>query len=183
MKLTNSNSCTFCNIYIETIEHLFWECINVRKFWRQLEAKFYESCGYNFEIKWVNDVWFGKLGATPVLNLEILCGKYYIYLCKIRLNVGVIWMKLRWRKGVLWCFMYQYFLVQYNIHVYRFLVVHMCCTFSLFVSINKNTCAKILKICNVKYETSIFNLWKCKVIWQLTWTPSQLDNIYSLSMQ
>ncbi len=37
--------------------------------------------GYNFEIKGVKDFLFGKLGATAVLNLEILCGKYFIYLC------------------------------------------------------------------------------------------------------
>ena len=72
---------------MEAIEYLFWDCINVRNIWRQLETNPYESCGYNFEIKWVKDILFGKLGATPALNLEIVCGKYFIYLCKLRSEI------------------------------------------------------------------------------------------------
>ena len=87
MKLTNTNACTFCNIEIEPIEHLFWECINVRNFWRQLEMNLCESCGYNLEIKGAKDVLFGKLEEIPVLNLEIACGKYFIYLCKLRSEI------------------------------------------------------------------------------------------------
>ena len=57
MKLTNTNTCTVCNIETETIEYLFWEkCINVRNFWRLLEINPCEPCGYNLEIKGVKDV-------------------------------------------------------------------------------------------------------------------------------
>ncbi len=48
------------DIDIETIKHLFWKCINVRIFWRQLEINLFESCGYSLEIKGVRDVLFGK---------------------------------------------------------------------------------------------------------------------------
>ncbi len=78
MKLTNTNTCIFCNIEIETIEHLFWECINVKNFWRQLEINLRKSCGYNLEIKGVKDVLFGKLEETLVLNLEMYVG-YMLY--------------------------------------------------------------------------------------------------------
>ncbi len=57
MKLPNTNICTFCNIEIETIEHLLWECTNVMNFWIQLEIDLRESCGYNLEIKGVKDVY------------------------------------------------------------------------------------------------------------------------------
>ncbi len=52
--------------------------INVRNFWRQLEINLRESCGYNLEIKGLKDVLLGKLEEIPGLNLEIVCGKYFI---------------------------------------------------------------------------------------------------------
>ncbi len=58
--------------------------LNVRNFWRQLEINLCESCGYSFKIKWVKDALFDKLGATPVLTLEILCGKYFIHFILIK---------------------------------------------------------------------------------------------------
>ncbi len=89
MTLTNTNTCTFRNIEIETIEQ--YKCkefleteINVRNFWRQLEINLRKSCGYNLEIEGARDVLLVKLKEIPVLNLGIVCGKYFIYLCKLR---------------------------------------------------------------------------------------------------
>ncbi len=39
------------------------------------------------EIKEVKDVLFGKLEKTPVLNLEIVYGKYFIYVYKLRIEI------------------------------------------------------------------------------------------------
>ena len=36
-KLTNSNLCVFCQEYIETQEHLFWECRIIQETWSQLK--------------------------------------------------------------------------------------------------------------------------------------------------
>ena len=100
MKLTNTNTCTFCNIEIESIEHLFWECINVRNFWRQLEINLRESCGYNLTIEGAIDVLLGKLKEIPVVNLEIVCGKYFIYLCKLRGEIPEIKKYLVYRPSI-----------------------------------------------------------------------------------
>ena len=35
-KLKNSPSCTFCEIYKESLEHLFWECKHTKSLWLQL---------------------------------------------------------------------------------------------------------------------------------------------------
>ncbi len=89
MKFINTNACTFCIIENETIQHLFRECTNIRNFWIQLESSICELIAYNFDIKEAKDISFGKLGAMPVLNLGILCGTYFIYLCKLRSEIPV----------------------------------------------------------------------------------------------
>ena len=38
VKLTNTKACTFCHIYNETIEHLFWNCTITRNLWLQLST-------------------------------------------------------------------------------------------------------------------------------------------------
>ena len=35
-KLKSSNICDFCQSYVETIEHLFWECRHVQHIWNQI---------------------------------------------------------------------------------------------------------------------------------------------------
>ena len=34
--ISSSNLCDFCNMDIETIQHLFWECSHVQIFWNNL---------------------------------------------------------------------------------------------------------------------------------------------------
>ena len=36
--LCNSNLCDFCRSNIETVDHLFWECIVVQRFWSELHS-------------------------------------------------------------------------------------------------------------------------------------------------
>ncbi len=61
---------------------------------------FCEICGYNLENKGVKDVLFGKLEATPVLHLEIVCVKYFIYLCKLRSEISQVKKYLVYRSSI-----------------------------------------------------------------------------------
>ena len=35
-KLVQSNICDFCNMHVETVQHLFWECMYTQNFWQKL---------------------------------------------------------------------------------------------------------------------------------------------------
>lgn len=37
LNILNSSSCTFCKNNIETIEHLFYDCIHVKELWFKIE--------------------------------------------------------------------------------------------------------------------------------------------------
>ena len=36
-KIVNSNICDICNMNIDSIKHLFWECLHVQHFWSELK--------------------------------------------------------------------------------------------------------------------------------------------------
>ena len=36
--ITSTSLCDFCNMYIESNKHLFWECLVSRSFWTELEV-------------------------------------------------------------------------------------------------------------------------------------------------
>lgn len=37
LNILNSSSCTFCKNYIETKEHLFYDCVHVKELWVKIE--------------------------------------------------------------------------------------------------------------------------------------------------
>ena len=39
-KIKPSNTCEFCSSYVETIEHIFWECATVQPIWNELKTLF-----------------------------------------------------------------------------------------------------------------------------------------------
>ncbi len=34
--MVNTDQCTFCNVEIETIKHLFWDCSTAKHLWNQV---------------------------------------------------------------------------------------------------------------------------------------------------
>ena len=40
----HTDKCTFCNIFIETIEHLFYDCVYIKQIWEDLFNWVYEKC-------------------------------------------------------------------------------------------------------------------------------------------
>lgn len=81
-----SPNCDNCSMYPETIEHLFYECINVKKFWFKFFDKFYEREHIRINITckdillYIN---FEKESTNVLVNILILYGKLYLYKCKM----------------------------------------------------------------------------------------------------
>ena len=79
--------CSFCHLYPETIEHLFWHCQYVIIFWTKLGKKINENCNHAQNLHFnKNIVLFGldeNIKTDRILDLIILLSKHYIYLTKV----------------------------------------------------------------------------------------------------
>ena len=76
--------CDFCSMDIETLNHLFWECIQVQHFWTNLSILLQE---YNVHIKFnLRYILLGITGKNlteiQLKNYIILLGKYFIFKSK-----------------------------------------------------------------------------------------------------
>ena len=70
--------CDSCGT-IETIEHFFVECEEVRKFWDELFEKMNSKLGpLNQSICTATNILFGTLKALDVVNLIVLTAKQFI---------------------------------------------------------------------------------------------------------
>ena len=89
-KLTDSSQCSFCNDNTESLSHLFWHCIHVRKFWEELQKLLYENCIHCTRFKFKEElILFGcaeNVYTDKPMNLIILFAKFYIYKCKFESN-------------------------------------------------------------------------------------------------
>ena len=83
-KRTGSNLCDFCNMEIETQEHIFIECDVTQNFWNQLKNYLIQQ---NFTVNISKlDMCLGKGGnENELIDFIIICAKYYIYSCKYKL--------------------------------------------------------------------------------------------------
>ena len=86
IRQTDCPRCHNCEIYVETIEHLFYECLIIQDFWLDVASiwTIYFSKNVRFTCK---DVLLGydldSLQGSELENLLILYVKYYIYMCKL----------------------------------------------------------------------------------------------------
>lgn len=83
--ITNSTLCEFCNMEIETLLHLFWECIYVQDFWTSLRD-FFTQIHRNINIT-LKTVSFGICHqindkTLQANNFVIFQAKYFIFLSK-----------------------------------------------------------------------------------------------------
>lgn len=86
LKIISSPNCTFCKGDTETIEHLFYECFEVKNLWRKLEEWVQTKFGLfvSFDIQ---SILFGKFNYRNIFklyNLLILTTKQYILSCKYK---------------------------------------------------------------------------------------------------
>ncbi len=82
-KIVHSNLCDFCSTAPETVKHLFWQCNATQHFWSQLSTYLNDqNVAHKFD--WYL-ICFGQYHIkNTFLNLCILLGKYFIYICKLK---------------------------------------------------------------------------------------------------
>lgn len=84
MGLSDSDSCTFCHISIETISHLFWECHHIDSFWRSLK----QWINTNFRDVFMNwsksDTILGNRAVNKQSNILLLLAKQFIFKSKLK---------------------------------------------------------------------------------------------------
>ena len=91
--IADSALCKFCNIEIETTDHLFWQCIHIQTFWAKFSDFLTE---HNIEAHLtLYTVSFGlifSIGKSEIKlkNFLILLGKYFIYRGKCTKTIPTI---------------------------------------------------------------------------------------------
>lgn len=79
--IANTPTCSFCNNFDETLEHLFWFCNYVDSFWKEVVRKWwkcsFELSPYIISFGCINDE------LNPI-NFLIFNAKYYIFFCKVQ---------------------------------------------------------------------------------------------------
>ena len=79
-KYTESSLCSFCNMAIETIDHLFWECHFVQYFWNKL----FDFLSQHHFIDIGNKFNIFLYTGDRLLSYIYIFAKFYIYQCKFR---------------------------------------------------------------------------------------------------
>ena len=87
-KVNQSHLCSFCGKHSETIQHLFWTCDIVQKFWKDFCYLINTRCKHSHNFN-VNEklILFGKselVCTDNVSDLIILLAKLFIYRCKVQ---------------------------------------------------------------------------------------------------
>lgn len=85
MNIRQTNLCTFCNIEIEKIEHLFWHCNIVNQFWETIEHWIYAKNNYMINIDKQRAI-FGipnNILAMQPINYILIVTRHYIYKCRV----------------------------------------------------------------------------------------------------
>ena len=85
-QIKTENSCTFCTVVPEKLEHLFWQCPIVMNFWDEVEQWIYVKCNYLINIDKVKAI-FGILNSNEwfrPLNYILILTRFFIYKCRIK---------------------------------------------------------------------------------------------------
>ena len=77
--ITDSELCTFCNVYPEPLNHLFWECEYTSEIWEEIHEWIKELSGIDIYMNKI-DIVIGKhYKCCNTLNLLICLVKKHIY--------------------------------------------------------------------------------------------------------
>ena len=88
MNKIQSDSCSFCKLQVDTIEHALWECLIVKDFWMQICEIWNELNNTNY-IPCLKSITFGFLDSEDhSINMIVLHGKKYIQ--EVKKHFGVL---------------------------------------------------------------------------------------------
>ena len=97
-KIQDSPLCTFCKRSEETIKHILFDCVHVKRLWQRLLEWIEYKTGIVLEPT-LSNIIFGYIEKrNDVLNLIFTVTKYFIYTCKYqnkRPNINGLKAKLQ----------------------------------------------------------------------------------------
>ena len=81
IKIADSDLCSYCNKYPETLKHLFYDCKKVNIFWNEVLSEILHKCvADDLDMPSYKDVIFGRFDEkSTLLNIILLLGKQFIY--------------------------------------------------------------------------------------------------------
>ena len=83
---SRSPNCDLCHMYVEDIEHIFYNCMIAKNFWFDVLTRWNTFTGENVKINAQNillGLVFDQEEICKALNMLILYGKKFIYTCKM----------------------------------------------------------------------------------------------------
>ena len=86
MNMIETSTCNYCDMYVQDIYHLLYDCFEVRNFWFELQSWYnrLNGCNYNF-LKY--DVFFGHMSKNENVDKLIFVAKYFIVTWKYKNEV------------------------------------------------------------------------------------------------
>ena len=86
MKVSTSENCTFCQAEKDSIQHIFWKCPCIKRFWQTFQQTVNETI-VNMNLSLTeNIILFGcddNFKSDSTFDLIILLAKFFIYKCKM----------------------------------------------------------------------------------------------------
>ena len=89
----HTDKCTFCNNVIETIEHLFYDCVQIKKIWGELFDWIHEKCGLRINFSRFEIILNAANDDLNIFNLIFMIVKkqlYSIRCAKSNLHINAI---------------------------------------------------------------------------------------------
>ncbi len=91
MNISAYDLCTFCMTHSESIEHLFWDCMDIKNIWFKLFDKlrlkdFLPNLKFDKKTILLGYTGDESINDIKCINLIIVIGKYYIYKEKLELK-------------------------------------------------------------------------------------------------
>lgn len=87
-KIKETPICNLCNSEIQTLNHLFWDCHQVQKFWKTCQYALQNKTTHCSQLKFNEElILFGNsesITTDKILDLIIVMAKFYIYKCKLQ---------------------------------------------------------------------------------------------------
>ena len=96
MKVTNDHLCTFCKAERDTIEHIFWHCEIVQRFWKDFVKLLHENVLFTRMHNMQLSECLVILGiednrrVDSIFYFILLLGKQYLYQCKMNYDEPMI---------------------------------------------------------------------------------------------
>ena len=82
MNMIETSSCNYCNMYVQDIHHLLYDCFEVRNFWFKLQSWYNRLNGCNYNCLKYDVFLFGHLSRNENVDKLIFVAKYFIVTSK-----------------------------------------------------------------------------------------------------